>query len=144
MRRILAHLLSPAFRTRWRIAFWLYALALFTATHIPSFQLDVPGIERPDLALHLLAFSGWFGLFWLAAYVGPPLRFRSIALAVLVAGLYAAADELLQGLPGLNRTVAWDDYLSNVAGITLGAVVASGFVLFLTPCEHHERTPHPR
>ena len=132
MRRLLAHLLSPPLRRRWRIVFGLYAAALFIGTHIPSFRLDVPGIERPDLALHLLAFCGWFGLFWLTGYASSPRQWRSIPFAFLIACLYAAADELLQGIPGLYRTVAWDDYLSNVGGIALGALIA-GLILLILP-----------
>lgn len=123
----LAHLLSPAWRSRWRVFFWVYAAALFTGTHIPRFQLEVPGIERPDLIIHLLAFGGWFGTFWLAAYVPPktPRSWRAIGACVVVACVYAGVDELLQGIPGLNRTVAWDDYGCNVLGILLGAAIAS-------------------
>lgn len=138
MRRLFAHLLSPSLSPRWRIAFWVYAAALFTGTHIPRFQLDVPGVERPDLALHLLAFCGWFGLFWLTGYAASPRRWRSIPLAFIIACLYAAADELLQGIPGLDRTVAWDDYLSNVGGIALGALIAVLILLILPHPTRHD------
>lgn len=133
MRRFLIFCLSPAMRTTWRVCFVLYAIALVTATHWPALTLEVPGLDRPDLLIHMTAFGGWFGLFWLSGFVGPPGSWRSIRLCVLIAVVVAAIDEYSQGIPGLKRTVAWDDFFSNCAGIAIGAAVASVVYLLCRP-----------
>jgi hypothetical protein len=112
-------------RRRLRVLFWVYAAALFTATHWPALELHVPYIERPDLIIHFGCFGSWFGLFWLAGYIGPPLRVRSILLSIPVAVLYAGFDEGLQALPFVRRHCAWDDFFANCGGILLAALVAS-------------------
>ena len=44
-------------RRLWRLAFWVYAAALFTATHWP--KLEVPGPEGSDKVIHVGAFGTW-------------------------------------------------------------------------------------
>ncbi len=107
-----------------RIGFWVYAILLFTATHWPALELNVPMVERPDLIIHFGCFGGWYIAFWLAGWVGPPLRFRSIALAIPAAILYAGFDEGLQAIPFVRRHCAWDDFFANCGGMLLAASLA--------------------
>lgn len=114
-----------------RIGFWVYAILLFTATHWPALELNVPMVERPDLIIHFGCFGGWFIAFWLAAWVGPPLRPRSIALGIPAAVLYAGFDEGLQAIPLVRRHCAWDDFFANCGGVLLAASVAIIITLFI-------------
>jgi VanZ family protein len=41
--------------------------------------------------------------------------------------LYAAFDEGTQAIPILGRTAAWDDYLFNVMGVSLGTAVCAAW-----------------
>lgn len=121
------------YRTTLRVLFFLYAATVFTTTHIPAFKVQVPGVDRPDLAIHLICFGGWYIAFWLAAFIGPPLTLRSVALSIPVAIAYAAFDESTQALPFIRRTCAWDDFLANGAGILLAALVAAALALAARP-----------
>lgn len=111
-------------RRKRRIAFGVYAVALFIGTHIPNFRVEIPQIDRPDLILHMLAFGGWLVLFLAAEFFGPWRTLRSIALCTIVAAAYACIDEYSQSMPGLNRTAAFDDLLANLAGVTLAAAMS--------------------
>lgn len=125
-----------------RVAFWVYAIALFVATHWPNLRIESSHIPRPDIFIHMAVFGGWVMLLVATGYLAPgsddPLaesrgvrgwarlvtRPRAVLLAVLVALVYAAFDELTQGVPGLGRTVALDDYAANCGGIlACGAAV---------------------
>lgn len=126
-----------------RLAFWVYALALFAATHWPNLRIESSHIPRPDIFIHMAVFGGWVLLLIATGYLAPgsddPLaesrgvrgwlrlvtRPHAVLLAMFVALAYAAFDELTQGVPGLGRTVAWDDYLANSAGIMLGVALAA-------------------
>lgn len=104
-----------------RLAFCLYAPALFTATHWPGLRVEGP-IPRTDLLAHLGAFGLWGLLFIACGFFGPALSARNIDLSGLVGVVYAAIDEALQGIPGLNRFVSVQDWLANALGI-VGAVL---------------------
>lgn len=109
----------------WRLAFACYAVALFTATHWPKLRLPEI-VPRTDLVIHLGAFGTWTLLFGLTEWAG---RFGSsgsvwVLARVLVIGVaYGGADELLQGIPGLGRVVAWDDFGANCLGVLCGTTV---------------------
>ena len=107
-----------------RVLFWLYAALLFTATHWPALEPNIKFIDRPDLIIHFGCFGSWYIAFWLAAWVGPPLRPRSIALCIPIAILYAGFDEGLQAIPFVRRHCAWDDFFANSAGILLASTLA--------------------
>jgi len=113
----------PLLRTR-RIAFGLFAGALFVGTHIPNLRVNVATIQRPDLVIHLLAFGGWFAFLLVAEFVGPWRSTRSIGLCALIAGAYAIMDEYSQTIPLLGRTAAFDDLTANLSGIVLTAIGA--------------------
>ncbi|MBK9188883.1 MAG: VanZ family protein [Phycisphaerales bacterium] len=101
-----------------RAAFLAYALALVTLTHWPNLTIDGP-VPRTDLWIHIGAFGLWASLLGLCAFFGAWLSWRNIALTWFVALLYATLDETTQGLPGIGRHVALDDWFGNALGITL-------------------------
>jgi hypothetical protein len=125
-----------------RLAFWGYAVVLFVATHWPNLRIDSAYMERPDILIHMGAFGVWTLLListgYLATGASDPLAEskgvrgwarivsapRCVLIAWLVAMVYAAVDEVSQGLPGLGRTAAWDDYAADSAGIVTAAVGA--------------------
>lgn len=109
----------------WRPVFFAYAALLFVGTHWPALHVDVPGVERPDLIVHLLVFGLWGVLFTLTAFAGPPGRPRAFAIALLLGLVYAAIDEGLQAIPALKRNAALDDYAANSLGLLLGMSAAS-------------------
>jgi hypothetical protein len=106
-----------------RAVFAAYALALFTATHWPRLALPMEG--RPDLWIHCGIFAAWTGLLIACGFFGRPLSGRNIALCVLAGVLYAAVDELLQAIPALHRTAAWDDWGLDVLGVCIAAALAA-------------------
>lgn len=120
-----------AWPARWarRWAFWGYVCVLLVGTHWPRLELNVPGVERPDLIIHFTAFGAWTVLFWAAGLGGAPLRWRSLCWVFPACVLYAGLDESTQGLPGIHRTVAWDDFLANCGGVTLGTLFASAVIV---------------
>jgi hypothetical protein len=117
----------PLHIRRW--AFWIYAAVLAFATHWPRLRIDVPGIERPDLFLHLGAFAGWYLAFYAAAYIRPLHAPRTLGLAWVVTAAYATVNEGSQLLPFMHRHAAWDDLGANIGGATLGLVLASVMAL---------------
>jgi hypothetical protein len=126
-----------------RIAFWCYAVATFVATHWPNLRIESSVIDRPDILIHMTVFGTWAFLLAMTGYLEPaskdPLaesrgvpgwvrlvtRPRTLLFVGFTAAIYAAFDELSQGVPGLGRTVAWDDYGANCLGICVGAATAA-------------------
>lgn len=100
-----------------RLAWAAYAALLAMLTHWPQLRVEGP-IARPDLFVHVGAFGLWAALLALCGFFGPAFSRRNLARAGLVAGVYALADELSQGIPTLNRFVALDDALANLLGVT--------------------------
>lgn len=121
--------LPPAARSAVRGIFASYALLLFTATHWPGLRVDGP-VPRTDLYIHLGAFGLWGLLFIACSWFGPALSRQNIDRAGIIGLVYAAADELLQGIPGLNRFVSMQDWLANAAGIMLAVFAAFGLATF--------------
>ncbi len=105
-----------------RAIFCVYACVVFALTHWPALTLSLP-IRRPDLWAHLTVFSIWTVLASLCGFFGPALSGHNVLRTFALAVVYAAIDEGLQAIPWLRRTCAWDDYLANVLGITLGVVL---------------------
>jgi hypothetical protein len=105
-------LLLRRFARPWRIAFVLYALALTIGTHWPKLVL-APEVPASDKTIHVLAFAGLTYLLartrWLGAYLGA----AALALA------WSILDELSQGIPLLNRHVAWEDATANLLGVLI-------------------------
>jgi VanZ family protein len=99
---------------------WLGAL---TATHVPPSSL--PHNLPSDKTLHMVGYLVLSCAFMLvlAAYSQP--RLRRIIAAVLIAGLYGAADEITQPLVGRTADVRdWHaDMLGALAGIVLAEII---------------------
>jgi len=109
-----------------RAVFWVFAVALFVATHWPALKVEGP-VERTDLWAHLAAFGLWAALLAFCGYFGRPLSARNVLRSGAVATLYACLDEGLQAIPALQRTFGWDDLAADI----LGVWVSSGLVLLL-------------
>ncbi|MDP1660882.1 MAG: VanZ family protein [Phycisphaerales bacterium] len=106
----------------WRWLFWAYWLVLTIALLWPN--LTAPEvIPRPDLVVHGVA----FGLFSLLLCIWNPAgsaRRVHVATLAFVAGIaYGGATELLQSIPALKRSAAWDDWGADVFGVVCGLVV---------------------
>jgi len=118
---------DPALRRRavyrpWRWAFVVYAIVLTLGTHWP--QLQIPdAAPATDKSIHFFAFGGLTVLLWLTGW------FRSRWIAVFIALLWSIADEVSQGIPGLNRWVTVEDASSNA----LGVVVAGTWLWAMRP-----------
>ena len=119
-----------------KLAFWGYALALFTATHWP--RLEVPGPEGSDKVLHLGAFGTWMLCATAYAWFARPLSTRNLLLTYALALVYAAIDEGLQEFEFIHRTASLNDYAANAAGITLALIalfIARPVLLRLKPLQ---------
>jgi VanZ family protein len=110
----------------WRAAFLAYVAVVVVLTHWPRLTLDVPGVERPDLFVHMAVFGMWALLLMLSGLVGRISSVRAVLLAGLIAASYAAVDEGTQAIKFFHRTVAWDDLAANLAGIVIVTAVACG------------------
>lgn len=131
-----------------RIALGVYLVALFTATHWPQLRIDIGELPRPDLLLHFSAFSIFTVLIAGARLFGPTLAWRSIGLSALAAAVYGVFDELTQATPGLGRFATIDDYLANLGGIVIGAVLLAMLAPFVHLArdfvhEHADEEPAP-
>lgn len=113
---------------RWRAAFAVYALALFTATHWPQLKLPAGDIPRPDLLVHLVAFGGFAFLVHRCRFFGRGLRNTIGAFAVSIA--YAAFDEGTQAIPIIRRHAVWSDFLANVVGVIAGTLAGMAYASF--------------
>lgn len=111
-------------RKRWRAAFAVYAIIIFTLTHWPQLQLPAGPIPRPDLGVHALVFGLWAILMVRAEWFGRHwTSHRNLWLSGAVSVLYAGVDEALQAIPFLNRFAAVDDFLANLVGVAIAMTV---------------------
>lgn len=115
-------------RTGWRVGFTLYAAAIFTLTHTPGVQ--VGGKVRVDLLAHLAVFGLWAILLAICSFFGPAFSWRNVRVVWPIAVAYAALDESLQAIPFIRRHAAFDDWLANVAGISIACLVMLAFDRF--------------
>jgi hypothetical protein len=102
--------------------FWLYAVAVFVATHWPKLKIPNP-VPRTDLIIHMTCFGLWNVLFALCGFFGPRWSKQNIGLSTIAALLYAAIDEGLQFPSFLGRTVALDDFGANALGVLVAALL---------------------
>jgi len=109
-------------RARRRALFSLYAALTVTLTHWPRLKLPFPE-SRSDLLIHMTVFSLWTAAFIGCSFLGPVLSRRNILLGGLASVIYSSIDEVTQGIPGVNRTVALDDALANALGVALAVVL---------------------
>jgi VanZ family protein len=101
----------------------LYWAALVSGTHLPGSA--VPATPVSDKSLHFMAFCGLaFLLAWTWTLRRPFLPAGAF-VAVLVAVVYAAIDEITQNLvPGRSADVA--DWYYDVAGAVTGTAIFFG------------------
>ncbi len=120
-----AHAQRTSHAKRFRVAlFLLYAGALFTLTHWPRLTLDVPGVERPDLFVHMTAYGLWTALLLISGLFGSAQTRAGVIGAGLFALLWSGLDELSQALPFVHRQASWDDALANWSGVALALSIA--------------------
>ncbi len=112
----------PWIRRSLLVAFVLYAVALFTATHWPELQLPEGDVPRPDLYVHFAVFGLWTILLGLSGLMGDIGCRRALLKTALVAGIYSAIDEGLQAIPWLRRHAVLDDLAANLGGVLLGVI----------------------
>ena len=112
-------------RSRVRLVWGLYWVAMFAAMHIPKDTLPTIHVPGLDKKVHFICY-GVLALLcaWSAVRGGAMLTGRWYAKWILVFAMYAVADELLQGLAFVNRTPDFGDWVADVAGV----VVAFGVV----------------
>lgn len=108
-----------------------YWIAMFVGTHIPNPEAII-GPEVSDKLLHFVAYFGLASLLigrrrLLASQWPTP---RQLSRLLILVGVYAAVDELLQLVPGINRHADVWDALADGAGALTAAVFTgawSGF-----------------
>jgi len=110
-----------------RIALWT-AVALYLALifALSSLQNPLPPLTSrvSDKVLHGVEYGG-LGLLLGLALRGSGLRAgRAAALALLLASLYGASDEIHQGFVP-NRSCDLRDWVADTGGAALGALVAA-------------------
>ncbi|MFK7883369.1 MAG: hypothetical protein AB8F26_04185 [Phycisphaerales bacterium] len=98
-------------------AFVLYTAVLVMATHWPGVKITGP-VPRPDLFIHLGAFSVWTVLLGLSGLIG-----RCPKRLVIWAAVFVVVDETTQ--PILGRHFDWLDLVANFGGVLIGLVVMS-------------------
>ncbi len=96
------------------IAFLVYTAVLVTATHWPGVTIEGP-VPRPDLFVHLGAFSLWTVLLGLSGLVG-----RCPKRLVVWAAVFVVFDETTQ--PLFDRQFDWLDLVANSGGVAIGLV----------------------
>jgi len=100
----------------WRALAWMALAIVFTATHWPNLQLDLP-MRGSDKVLHAVAFMALALVWW-------PTRFiRSVPLFALAAASWSILDELLQALPVVHRHAGVEDAVANLCGIAIATLV---------------------
>jgi VanZ family protein len=100
-----------------KIAFAVYTTVLLTATHWPQ-EAGLPPIPASDKIQHFIAYFLWTGLLLLAT------RTDTLRATGIVTGLgvvLAAVDEVTQGIPGLNRSPDFLDWIADAIGALTAA-----------------------
>lgn len=100
----------------WRALAWLALATVFTATHWPELELDLP-MRGSDKVLHAIAFMTLALIWW------PTGFFRSVARFAIAAALWSMFDEALQALPIVRRHAGVEDAVANLCGIAIAALV---------------------
>lgn len=100
----------------------LYWVLLFTVTHIPLKKGTIP--QGTDVPLHFIAYAGlsflltcWLSLKW------DKLTLKRLLAVFIGVSLFGMLDELLQGIPILQREPSLDDWAADSLGALLGIVL---------------------
>jgi VanZ family protein len=100
----------------WRALAWVALAIVFTATHWPNLQIDLP-MRGSDKVLHAVAFMMLALVWWPAGYI------RSVPLFALAAASWSIFDEATQALPLVHRHAGVEDAVANLCGIVIAALV---------------------
>ena len=111
---------------------------LFLGTHLPMPRLgELP--KHSDKGMHLIAYAGLSFLLLLWISTIRKLEYRHFVMIFAVTALYAAADELLQMIPVVNRTCdvydALADCLGSVLGLLSAVMVRKALLRYWEPAE---------
>jgi hypothetical protein len=98
---------------RWALP--LYLAALTVATHWPKLEINA-GPPSTDKFLHCLAFGLIPILLWLTGW------FRSLWVVLAAALAWAGLDELSQAVPGVERSVTWNDFFASAMGVVAATI----------------------
>ncbi|MBA2390361.1 MAG: VanZ family protein [Geodermatophilaceae bacterium] len=103
-----------------------FAIVLFVSVGILFSPASGVPVAPPgtDLVVHVVLFAA-------LSYTGV-LAGMSRPAAVIVLLVYAAASEVLQSVPALNRSTSLADWLADAAGVGVG--VAIGLMVRRRPC----------
>ncbi|MCA9004582.1 MAG: VanZ family protein [Planctomycetaceae bacterium] len=97
----------------------LYWILLFTATHIPLKKGTIP--QGTDVPLHFIAYAGLaFLLTWWLSLKWDRLTVKRLLLIFAGVSLFGVMDELLQGIPVLQREPSIKDWIADTTGALLG------------------------
>ncbi len=99
----------------WRALAWIALAIVFTATHWPNLQLDLP-MRGSDKVLHAVAFMMLALVWWPTGFI------RSVPLFALVAASWSILDEVLQALPFVHRHAGVEDAVANLCGIAIATL----------------------
>ena len=112
--------------------YWLPAIALpvllWTVPNIMALMQG--GLTAPpgvgDFALHTVAYVLICFLWWRVFYTSPAVCLSrwAVVFAIAASLLVGAIDEGIQAIPGLNRTCSWRDFLADIIGTVLAALLA--------------------
>lgn len=122
----------------WRVAFVLYAVALFVATHKPGVHVNVVPGWRLDLIIHVGAFGAWTFLLGMTGWFDPR-HWRGASALLTIGVCYALLDEGSQAIPIFERVFDVADALANVVGALLGVAAVTMIVRWMDP----PRKPRP-
>ncbi len=139
--RRMAHPPIPAARAaparRSRLLLWagvaLYLGTIFLLSSLPS-PLPALTSRMSDKALHAVEYGGLALLLGLALGASGLRAGRAAALALLLASLYGASDELHQAFVP-HRASDVRDWIADTAGAALGAAAAAGLARRRAPAE---------
>jgi VanZ family protein len=111
-------------RRAWLALLAAYVALIFFASSQPYLHAPGPDFDLKDKMIHA---AEYFVLAWIAARalvpVRAPGRLVGVLFIVALGATIAAADELYQGtVPG--RMTDVNDWIADVAGLTLGAALA--------------------
>jgi VanZ family protein len=134
------------YQTLIRTGLILYWIVLFTATHIPLKKGTLP--QGTDVPLHFIAYAGLsFLLLWWLSYKWDNLTPQRLIMVFVGVSLFGMLDELLQGIPVLQREPSLDDWVADslgaLLGISLFLVVRKPFQRLFHQFKKNE-TPHEK
>ncbi|MEN0021029.1 MAG: hypothetical protein AAF747_09130 [Planctomycetota bacterium] len=106
-----------------RLVFVTYAIVLATATHWPGVVIKSDLVSRPDIFIHLAAFSLWTVLLGFTGWCGVLSSARNAVVSAAAGSTCGMLDEVTQRWPIHVRVFDWADLAANIAGGVVGGLV---------------------